>query len=121
MLNEPNARVRIGEIDPETTPFVDVREHTGGEQIRGAVRYNPKVLLREAALMLPLPHEASIAVYGDSDDEAEAVVRKLRSQGYNRAAVLEGGFDAYRAAGLPTEELTQEQPIPGTDAGISRF
>lgn len=120
MLNEPKSRVRAGEIDMETTPFLDVREHTGGEQIRGAVRYNPKTLLREAALILPLPHEAPIAVYGDTEEAAEAIVHKLRSQGYNQAAVLEGGFDAYRDAGLPVEELTQEQPVPGTDAGINR-
>jgi rhodanese-related sulfurtransferase len=72
-------------------------------------------------LTLPLPHDGRIVVYADSDDEAEQVAARLREQGYAQAAVLEGGFDAYREAGLPTEEITQEQPIPGHEGtGIPR-
>ena len=122
-MNEPQAspRARVGEIDTTTMPTLDVRTHPGKEQIRGALRYDPKILLSASELKLPLPHDGRIVVYGDDDQEAERVAARLREEGYAQAAVLEGGFQAYRDAGLPVEELTQEQPIPGRDdAGIPR-
>lgn len=122
-MNEPQAspRARVGEIDTTTMPTLDVRKHPGKEQIRGALRYDPKILLSASKLTLPLPHDGRIVVYADDEEEAERVAARLRDEGYAKAAVLEGGFEAYREAGLPVEELTQEQPIPGRDdAGIPR-
>lgn len=114
-------RVRASEIDSTTMPILDARRHPGKEQIRGALRYDERALLSEERLTLPLPHEGRIVVYADSDDDAERVAARLREQGYEQAAVLDGGFDAYREAGLPTEEITQEQPIPGHEGtGIPR-
>lgn len=114
-------RVQANEIDSTTMPIVDARRHPGKEQIRGALRYDEKALLSEEHLTLPLPHEGRIVVYADSDEDAERVAQQLRDQGYAEAAVLEGGFDAYRQAGLPTEQITQEQPIPGHEGtGIPR-
>jgi rhodanese-related sulfurtransferase len=113
-------RVRASEIE-DTTPILDVRRRPGKEQIRGALRYDERALLDEEHLTLPLPHDRRIIVYGDSEQDAEQIAARLREQGYAQAAVLEGGFDAYRQAGLPTEELTQEQPIPGEPGtGIPR-
>lgn len=114
-------RVRASEIDSTTMPVLDARRHPGKEQIRGALRYNERALLSEERLTLPLPHDGRIVVYADSDEEAERVAARLREQGYAQAAVLEGGFDSYREAGLPTEEITQEQPVPGHEGtGIPR-
>jgi rhodanese-related sulfurtransferase len=114
-------RVRASEIDSTTMPILDARKHPGKEQIRGALRYKERALLSEERLTLPLPHDGPIVVYADSDEEAERVAMRLREQGYKQAAVLDGGFDAYRQAGLPTEEITQEQPIPGEEGtGIPR-
>lgn len=114
-------RVRPNEIDSTTMPILDARRHPGKEQIRGALRYDERALLSEERLTLPLPHEGRIVVYADSDDDAQRVAARLREQGYEQAAVLDGGFDAYREAGLPTEEITQEQPIPGHEGtGIPR-
>lgn len=113
-------RVSAREIDTATMPTLDVRRHPGKEQIRGALRYNPKALLSQDPLVLPLDREARIVVYADDDQTAERIAERLREQGYANASVLEGGFEAYRDAGLPTEELTQEQPVPGTESGIPR-
>jgi rhodanese-related sulfurtransferase len=114
-------RVRASEIDSTTMPILDARKHPHKEQIRGALRYNERALLSEERLALPLPHHSRIVVYADTDEEAERVARRLREQGYAEAAVLDGGFDAYRKAGLPTEKITQEQPIPGHEGtGIPR-
>lgn len=114
-------RVRATDIDSTTMPILDARRHPGKEQIRGAVRYKERALLTEERLTLPLPHDGRIVVYADSDEDAEQVAARLREEGYTQAAVLEGGFEAYCEAGLPTEELTQEQPVPGHEGtGIPR-
>jgi rhodanese-related sulfurtransferase len=114
-------RVRASEIDSTTMPIVDARRHPGKQQIRGALRYDERALLTEERLTLPLPHEGRIVVYADSEEDAQRVAERLREQGYEQAAVLEGGFEAYKQAGLPTEEITQEQPIPGHEGtGIPR-
>lgn len=121
-MNESSIeRVEPAEIDTTTMPTLDVRSKPGKEQIRGALRYDAKALLTEEKLALPLPHEGRVIVYGDDDESAERVAARLREQGYEKAAVLEGGFDAYKAQDLQTEPVTQEQPIPGKEStGIQR-
>lgn len=110
------------EIDTTTMPVLDARSHPGKEQIRGALRYDPKALLSEEHLTLPLPHDGRIVVYADDERRAEEIAQRLRDEGYADAAILEGGFDAYLQAGLPTEEITQEQPVPGREgAGVPRI
>ena len=109
-------------IDTNTVPTIDARSRPRKEQIRGALRYDPKALLSADRLTLPLPHESRIVVYADSDDRALEIAERLREQGYEQATILEGGFDAYKAAGLPVEQITEEQPIPGEEgAGIHRI
>jgi rhodanese-related sulfurtransferase len=114
--------VRASEIDTTTMPTLDVRTKPGKEQIRGALRYDPKALLGVERLALPFPHDGRIIVYGDDEKEGAQIAARLHQQGYTNAAVLEGGFNAYRNAGLPVEEITQDQPVPGRDdAGIHRY
>lgn len=109
-------------IDTNTTPTIDARTHHRTNQIRGALRYDPKALLSEDPLTLPLPHESRIVVYADNDDAASEIALRLREQGYHDACVLAGGIEAYRNAGLPLEEITEEQPVPGHEhTGIPRF
>ena len=103
-------------------PTLDVRSKRGRTQIRGALRYDPKALLDQERLALPLPHDGKIVVYADDDARAEEIAERLQEQGYHDVAVLAGGFEAYEEAGFPTEEATQEQPIPGDEgAGIPRL
>ncbi|HKU80654.1 MAG TPA: rhodanese-like domain-containing protein [Candidatus Tumulicola sp.] len=105
-----------------TTAILDVRRHAGGHQIRGATRYDARLLLDAPKLALPLSHEAPIAVYGDSDETVARVVERLRRDGYTGAAPLAGGFLGWRDSGRPVEALTQEQPIPGEPgAGMQRL
>ncbi|HZT14055.1 MAG TPA: rhodanese-like domain-containing protein [Candidatus Baltobacteraceae bacterium] len=120
-MNERIERVRASELDTATMPTLDVRSRQGSQQIRGALRYDPKRLLAEEHLTLPIAHDSRVVVYADDEETAAHVAAHLQSQGYSRAALLAGGLDAYREAGLPLEDATQEQPIPGQEgAGIPR-
>jgi len=91
---------------------IDVRRHASKTQIRGALRYDPRELLKVDHPVLPVERDRTIAVYGDSEQTVKEVVEHLRDDGYH-AAVLVGGIEEWTKRGLPTEELTQEQPIPG--------
>jgi len=103
-------------------PTLDVRSRRGRTQIRGALRYDPKALLSQERLALPLPHDGKIVVYADDDARAEEIAARLEAQGYHDVAILAGGFKAYEEGGFPTEEATQEQPVPGDEsAGIPRL
>jgi len=117
-MNETK-RINATQVDTATIPTLDARKHARGEQIRGALRYNPEALLKVDKLVLPLDKERPVAVYAETDEAAERIVRRLYDQGYAEAAVLDGGLDAWKAAGKATEELSQEQPVPGDqEAGI---
>lgn len=103
----------------DQTPILDLRKHRHGEQIRGALRYDPHAILKADPLVLPLPKERTIAIYADDDDVAQAVGNKLLASGYADIEEIDGGIDAWKAAGLPTEPETQEQPVPSVgEAGI---
>ncbi len=105
----------------DQTPILDLRKHRHGEQIRGALRYDAAALLKAEPLVLPLPKERTIAIYADDERVAEAVARRLSDYGYEDVEQIDGGIDAWKAAGRPTEPETQEQPVPTVDgAGIKR-
>jgi rhodanese-related sulfurtransferase len=111
MNDRSEAGILPGDLAPQAS-ILDVR-HSGHRQIRGALQYDPKALLDADPLALPLPHDAPVAVYGDDDETVARVVEKLRAAGYSGAVPLTGGIDAWESAGLPLEEITEEQPVPG--------
>lgn len=105
----------------EETPILDLRRHRHGEQIRGALYYDPNALLEANPLVLPLPHERTIAICASDERTAEAVSQKLLASGYEDVVLIEDGVDGWKAAGRPTEGETQEQPVPTVgSAGIER-
>ncbi|MDP9024749.1 MAG: rhodanese-like domain-containing protein [Candidatus Eremiobacteraeota bacterium] len=100
-------------------PVIDIRHHRHGEQIRGALRYDPRKLLEANRLMLPLPKGGSVVLCADDEATAESVAARLRQNGYGEAFLLRGGVEDWKTHGLPTEPPTQEQPVPGEEgAGI---
>ena len=113
--------IEAGEFDP-SIQVLDIRKHTHNEQIRGALRYDPKKLLDVDQLVLPLAKENRVVLLADDEKVAQQVGSRLESDGYSDVALLSGGMEAWKAQGLPTEGATQEQPIPGEeDAGIRRI
>ena len=119
-------RVETGTIEPRevdaATQVLDIRRHPHNEQIRGALRYDPKKLLEVDKLVLPLAKENRVVLYADDERSAQDVASRLLAEGYSDVVLLSGGINEWKAQGLQTEELTQEQPIPGEeDAGIRRI
>lgn len=119
---QPQEKITAEELRaaPErTVVFLDVRKHPDDKQIRGSVRYDGGKLLDAQQLALPLDRDATIVVYCGSGNSCFRVAERMREQGFTHAVALEGGYAAAKDAGLPLEELSQLQPIPGEgDAGI---
>jgi len=95
--------------------LLDVRGSTGKQQIYGAINYDPKKLRSASKLVLPLPKSDGLIVLYDASGDSrdlETIAEKLRADGYASIYALEGGFDAWDAAGGRIEEATIEQPVP---------
>lgn len=113
--------IGVSDVNTGTMALLDVRHRHGHEQIRGALRYNHAALMGLSKAVLPLPHEGPIVVYADSDGDAKAAAQHLRDLGYAEAVTLQGGYEAWKTAGLPVEATTQEQPIASDEStGIER-
>ncbi|MBV9737278.1 MAG: rhodanese-like domain-containing protein [Candidatus Eremiobacteraeota bacterium] len=98
--------------DPNGVTLIDVRRKPDRQQIRGAYRYDPEKLMEAEELDLPLSHDGTIVVYCGHGNSCPSIAQRLRDDGFNNAVYLEGGYEAAKAADLPLEELTQDQPIP---------
>ena len=79
--------------------IVDVRsrEAFNEERVMGAIPgfdAETKELIGQS-----VPKGRDIYLYGDSDDDAEKVASELRSSGYQRVGVMQGGLSAWKAIG----------------------
>ncbi|MBV9402916.1 MAG: hypothetical protein JO018_04215 [Candidatus Eremiobacteraeota bacterium] len=108
--------------DPNSITLIDVRGRPDKQQIRGARRYDADKIMEADELDLPLPRDGKIVVYCGHGNTSQTIAQRFRDQGFPNAVSLEGGYEAAKEAGLPLEELSQEQPIPGeADTGIKRI
>ncbi|MDP9016757.1 MAG: rhodanese-like domain-containing protein [Candidatus Eremiobacteraeota bacterium] len=123
-MQQPRQPGKINVDDIKSAPegsltFIDVRKKPDEQQIRGSVRYSGQKLLESTELALPLRHDGTIVVYCGSGTSCATVAQHLREHGFHNAVSLEGGYAAAKEAGLPLEELSKEQPIPGKEeAGV---
>ncbi len=121
-MHDPASIISADDVKraPEgSVTFIDIRKQPDKEQIRGSLRYDGAKLLEAEELALPLPRDGKIVVYCGSGNSCIRVAARLREQGFANAVALEGGYAAAKEAGLPLEELSQQQPIPGEEtAGI---
>ena len=115
----PTASIGVDElrtrVEANEAFLLDVRRSAHGEQIYGAIRYDPSKLRDAAKLVLPLPKTDGLIVLYDEDGHGtnlEKITEKLRTNGYGELRVLEGGFRAWKDAGGKLEEQTIEQPVP---------
>ena len=98
------------EMTTDHVVFLDVREPVEWEHhIAGAVQV-PRGLLEFAADPASPRHKPEldptrrVIVYCRSGVRASLAALTLKTLGYEHAANLEGGFSAWKEAGLPTDE-----------------
>ena len=98
------------EMTTDHVVFLDVREPVEWEHhIAGAVQV-PRGLLEFAADPASPRHKPEldptrrVIVYCRSGARASLAALTLKTLGYEHAANLEGGFSAWKQAGLPTNE-----------------
>lgn len=88
--------------------IVDIRKKPDEQQIPGSVRYNGEEL--EAAQQLPFDKDKRVVLYCGSGNSCSRVAQTLRDKGY-AAEALEGGYGAWKAAGLPLEPIGEVRDI----------
>src|ERR1700726_3903600 len=96
--------------------ILNVGQHQGNREIRGAIRYRPHDLLTPDHLALPLAQDRPVVLYdekGDGDLTLQ-IAEKLRASGFEDVRILTGGLPAWEAAGGPTQEPSFEQVVPPT-------
>jgi rhodanese-related sulfurtransferase len=95
--------------------LLDLRRSVHGEQIYGAIRYDPHKLAEAPRLVLPLPKDGTPIVLYDDDGDSKTLAglsAKLLADGYAGVHTLVGGFAAWKAADGRMEEPTFEQIVP---------
>ncbi len=114
------ARIRVEDLRPliesgRPPAIVDVRttRSFAAQHIRGALRMTLEEVDEKLA---DLPRDGEIVLYCTCPNEASAarVARLLMDRGFTRVRPLEGGLDAWIAAGLPVDEETMVG-IPALD------
>jgi rhodanese-related sulfurtransferase len=99
LRNAPRSAVKI----------IDIRKKPDGMQIPGSVRYSGEAL--ENAQSLPFGKEERVVLYCGSGNSCSRVAQTLRDKGFANAEALEGGYTAWKDAGLPLEPITELRPL----------
>lgn len=91
----------IKNAKPGTLTLIDIRKNPDEQQIPGSLRYNGEFL--ETSDELPFSKDEHVVLYCGSGNSCSRVAATLRSKGFTNAEALEGGYAAWKDAGLPTE------------------
>ncbi len=111
-------QITVGELRAPSdsgATILNVGQHGGHREIRGAIRYRPHELLTPGHLALPLAQDRPLVLYDEKGDGelTKQIADRLAAQGYD-VRVLSGGFAAWEQAGGPLQEPSFEQIVPPT-------
>jgi rhodanese-related sulfurtransferase len=90
---------------PGSVKIIDIRKKPDDRQIPGSVRYSGEEL--ENAQQPPFTKEERVVLYCGSGNSCSRIAQTLRERGYAGAEALEGGYAAWKDAGLPVEPITE--------------
>jgi rhodanese-related sulfurtransferase len=96
---------------PGSVAIIDVRKKPDESQIPGSVRYDGEAL--EQAAVLPFRKQEHVVLYCGSGNSCSRIAEKLRARGYTNAEALEGGYTAWKEAGMPLEPIAQQRDLGG--------
>ena len=96
--------IRADQLSSDRYILLDVRLRPGDRKAARAVLRSPQELLLSDGIP-GIARDSRIAVYGDSESLVSAIVLHLRRNGHLNAAVLQGGFEAWRDFGMPLERI----------------
>ncbi len=102
--------------------ILNVGQHQGSREIRGAVRYRPHDLLEPAELALPIATRGPVVLYDENGrgDLTVQIAERLRAAGFEDVRTFAGGFTAWESAGGATQEPSLEQVVPPSRAAEVR-
>ena len=99
---EESIDARALEAADGSVTVIDIRRAPDDRQIPGSLRYDGEALA-DAAIP-PFARDERIVLYCGSGNSCSRVAGVLRARGYD-ARALDGGYAAWKAAGLPTEPI----------------
>jgi rhodanese-related sulfurtransferase len=85
------------------TIVVDIRKAPDDRMIPGSIRLDGKML--EEREPSPFDPDARVVLYCGSGNSCTRIATALRERGVN-AEALEGGYAAWKEAGLPTDPIS---------------
>lgn len=100
--------IRADQLTSGPYVLLDARLRPGDRKAGRAILRSPQEILLSDGLR-GITRDSRIAVYGDSDSLVRAIVLHLRRNGYFDAAVLQGGFEAWRDFGMPLERISEAE------------
>ncbi len=94
--------------------IINVGEHQGSSEIRGAIRYRPHDLLSPEHLALPIAPDRPVVLYDEDGREhlTTQIAERLKREGFADVRILEGGLREWIRSGGPTQEPSFEQVVP---------
>ncbi len=101
MIEENISAADLLEADGNVT-IIDIRRQPDDAQIPGSLRYDGEALAD--ATSLPFAVGAKIVLYCGSGNSCSRVAGVLRARGFD-ARALDGGYQAWKEAGLPIEPI----------------
>lgn len=92
-------------VDAETAAVIDVRmayDWAGG-RIPGSINLpNQAIKFRKAEV----PEGKELIFVGTNTEKAQVTAEVATSMGFETVYIIDGGFDAWEGAGLPTETIS---------------
>jgi rhodanese-related sulfurtransferase len=106
----PASITELAAARPGALTIIDIRKKPDEAQIPGSRRFDGEQL--EHAVQLPFTKDEPVVLYCGSGNSCSRVAQTLREKGYANVRALDGGYAAWKEAGLPTEPITQTERIP---------
>ncbi|HKU67874.1 MAG TPA: rhodanese-like domain-containing protein [Candidatus Baltobacteraceae bacterium] len=89
--------------------IIDVRKKPDEMQIPGSVRYSGEEI--ERSEHLPFEKDEHVVLYCGSGNSCSRIAQTLREKGYANAEALDGGYAAWKDAGLPLEPIGEMRTL----------